>query len=44
MSEEEKQEKSELTPEESKNRLAAAAFDIQKIMDHRMAGYHPNLN
>jgi hypothetical protein len=45
MSEEkEEQEKSELSPEECKNRLAAAEFDIHKIVDHSMTGFHPNLN
>jgi hypothetical protein len=41
---EEEQEKTELSPKESKYRLAAAEFDIHKIVDHSMAGYHPNLN
>jgi hypothetical protein len=33
-----------LTPEDIKNRLAAAAEDINKIVDHSMTGYHPNQN
>ena len=44
MSEEDEQEKTELSSEETKNRLAAAEFDIHRIVNHSMAGYHPNLN
>ena len=32
-----------LSPEETKNRLAAAAEDI-KIMNHTMTTHHPNIN
>jgi hypothetical protein len=42
--EEQEHDKSELSPEESKNRLAAAEFDIHKIVDRGHAGSHPNLN
>jgi hypothetical protein len=45
MSEDVEQEIPEaLTPEDTKNRLAAAAEDIQKIANHGMNGNHPNIN
>ena len=45
MSEENQLEgKTELSAEESMNRLAAAEFDLHKIVGHNLTGYHPNLN
>lgn len=41
---EERENKIELSTEESKNRLAAVEFDMHKIVDHRLTGTHPNLN
>jgi len=44
MAEDGAQDKTELSPEESKNRLAAAEFDMRRIAEHISSGNHPGLN
>ena len=45
MSEDTKQETPKpFDPENTKNRLAAAAEDMHKIMNHNMTGNHPDIH